>query len=162
MVLITGYGKRVLGSGDDGTSKKKFCIHYAVMLVWMATDDVWVKKCSTNLPTPGRQCIVMCRSRCLLYGVVQIGPRVHRRITGHRSDTFCARSKIVHRWHIDSSYIVDCSIRKSRRIATCMRQVEFVDLPDQRFLGTAQGGLSRSLSIARWIGSHPKGSRIAG
>ena len=33
VVLLTGYGKRVLGSGDDGTSKKYFRIHYAISLV---------------------------------------------------------------------------------------------------------------------------------
>ena len=32
MVLLTGYGKRVLGCGDDGTSKKYFRIHYAIGL----------------------------------------------------------------------------------------------------------------------------------
>ena len=43
-----------------------------------------------------------------------------------------------------------------------MRLVEFVDQPDQTFLRTTQGGLYRSSSIIRWIGSPPKGSRIAG
>ena len=43
-----------------------------------------------------------------------------------------------------------------------MRHVEFVDHPDQMFLGTTQGGLSRSSSIIRWIGSPLEGSRIAG
>ena len=44
VVLLTGYDKRVLGSGDDGTSKKDIRIHYAIRLVWMATEAVWVKK----------------------------------------------------------------------------------------------------------------------
>ena len=44
----------------------------------------------------------------------------------------------------------------------CMRHVKFVDQPDQMFLGTTQGGLSRSSSIIRWIGSPPERSRIAG
>ena len=33
VVLLTGYGKRILGGGDDRTSKKDFSIHYAVRLV---------------------------------------------------------------------------------------------------------------------------------
>ena len=33
VVLLTGYGKRVLGGGDDGKSKKYFRIHYSIKLV---------------------------------------------------------------------------------------------------------------------------------
>ena len=40
-------------------------------------------------------------------------------------------------------------------MATCMRQVEFVDQPDQTCLGTAQGGLSWS-SIITGLEAHPK------
>ena len=46
-------------------------------------------------------------------------------------------------------------------IATCMQQVAFFDQPDQTFLGTTQGGLSRSSSINRWTGSPPERTRIA-
>ena len=167
VVLLTGYSKRVLVGGDEGTSKKHFNIHHAVRLVWMATDAVRVEKRSTDLPTPDRQCIVWlfgdrCRYRCLLYGVVQKDRRDHRRRTGYLSETFCARSKIVHRWHIYSNYIVNCFLRKSRGIATCMRQTKVFYQPDQTFLGTRKGGLSWSSSITRWIGSPLEGSRIAG
>ena len=43
-----------------------------------------------------------------------------------------------------------------------MRQVTFVDQPDQAFLGTTQGGISRPSSITCWTGSPPERSRIAG
>ena len=37
VVLLTGYGMRVLGGGDDVTSKKYFRIHCVIRLVGMAT-----------------------------------------------------------------------------------------------------------------------------
>ena len=46
MIQRTGYGKRVLGSGDDGTSKKYLRIHYAIRLVCVATYAVWLKNAS--------------------------------------------------------------------------------------------------------------------
>ena len=65
MVLITGYGKRVLGSGDDVTSKESIRIQYAISLVWVGTGAVWVEKRSTDLQTPDRQYIVgMFEDRC--------------------------------------------------------------------------------------------------
>ena len=72
---LDGYGKRVLSSGDDGTSKKYFCIHYDVRLVCLIEDAVRVGKCAADLPAPDRQCIVwifedLCRPRCLFYEVV--------------------------------------------------------------------------------------------
>ena len=57
---------------------------------------------------------------------------------------------------------MDQLIRESGKIAMCMQQVEFVDQPDTAFLGTTQGGLARSSSITRWIGSPLEGSRISG
>ena len=43
VVLLTRYGKQVLGSRDDRTNKKNFRIQYAVRLIWVATDAVWAK-----------------------------------------------------------------------------------------------------------------------
>ena len=44
VVLLTRHGKQVLGSGIEGTRMKYSRIRYTVRIVWVATDDVWVKK----------------------------------------------------------------------------------------------------------------------